>query len=140
MEKSGRSLAGLLVSPALKFNGRHSPPTRRFCSSVNDAKLGGHGGVSSFSIDKILPRPRPAEELLEEDEDEDREGEGVVPVDDCCFVVTFASEKMAPRFDDPFRHTNFDQRICYNAYMKTMVKNEQPCSSRIFLAALVQIL
>jgi len=54
--------------------------------------------------------------------------------------VTFASEKMAPRFDDPFRHTNFDQRISYNAYMKTMVKNEQPCSSRIFLAALVQIL
>ena len=43
--------------------------------------------MSSFSIDKILPRPRPAEELLEEDEDEDREGEGVVPVDDCCFVV-----------------------------------------------------
>ena len=51
-----------------------------------------------------------------------------------------ATEKMAPRFGDLFRHINFDQRICCNAYMKTMVKNEQPCSSRIFLAALVQIL
>ena len=55
-------------------------------------------------------------------------------------LITFATEKMAPRFGDLFRHISFDQRICCNAYMKTMVKNEQPCSSRIFLAALVQIL
>ena len=29
--------------------------------------------------------------------------------------VTFATEKMAPRFGDLFHHMNFDQRICCNA-------------------------
>lgn len=54
-------------------------------------------------------------------------------------VITMPKKKPERRLSFCFCHINFVQRTCCNAYMKTMVKNEHPCSSRIFVAALVQI-
>ena len=38
-----------------------------------------------------------------------------------------------------FWYINFDQRTCCNAYVKTKVKNEQPCLSRIFLQGILGV-